>query len=83
MQIPALRIMVGLLYGCPQYLQYFYASKVLNSRVNTGEVVVVHLQHPQAGQRNKSIIVKYGELVVAQIPDKMQRNGLQIAMFQN
>ena len=49
------------------YLQYFYVSKVLNSRVNTGEVVVVHLQHPQAGQRGQSGVGEDGQLVVAQV----------------
>ena len=71
MEIPALRIMVYILYGCSSYLQYFYVSKVLNSRVNTGQVVVVHLQHPQAGQRGQSGVGEDGQLVVAQVPDKI------------
>ena len=71
MEIPALRTLVKLLHACFCYLQYFYVSKVLNSRVNTGQVVVVHLQHPQAGQRGQSGVGEKGQLVVAQVPDKL------------
>ena len=57
-----------ILYGSSWYLQYFYVCKVLNSRINTGQVVVVHLQHPQAGQRGQSGVGEDGQLVVAQVP---------------